>query len=221
MIPTPVSKERAHLLAWELLPWLVNGTAGEFDRSHAEQHLRDCESCRDELARQRGIHLQMNVDTSAEPPVERGVARLLQRIDQLEQPAAQVVADARRAPRRRWAVVSYSLAALVVLEATGLAVLSSPLGGSPPAAEYRTLSTPDSSTGFATIRLVLEPAMQVGQIQSLLVPLHLQIVAGPSENGVYSLGPASTPGDVERQVSALRAARGVRFVEPVAGHDAR
>jgi len=68
---------------------------------------------------------------------------------------------------------------------------------------------------------VVDAKMQVGQLQALLVPLHLQIVGGPSENGVYSLGPASAPGDVENQVGALRAAPDVRFVEPVArGSDA-
>ena len=222
MIPTSVSKERAHLLAWELLPWLVNGTAVEYERSHLEAHLSDCKSCRDEFARQRSVHLQMNAGAPAAPPVEPGIARLLQQIGEQERPAPRAVANARWAPRGRWAVLTYSLAALVVLETTGLAVLGTKSGNAnSSAAEYRTLSTPEHSVGVATIRLVVDPAMQAGQLQSLLVPLHLQIVGGPGENGVYSLGPASTPGDIERQVSALRAARGVRFVEPVAGSDGR
>lgn len=222
MIPTSVSKERAHLLAWELLPWLVNGTAGECERSHVETHMSDCKPCRDEFARQRSVHLQMNVGAPAGPPVERGIARLFQQIDEQEQPAPRAVANARWAARGRWAMLTYSLAALVVLETTGLAVLGTQSGGANSSmAQYRTLSTPDRAAGLATIRLVVDPAMQAGQLQSLLVPLHLQIVGGPGENGVYSLGPASTPGDIERQVSALRAARGVRFVEPVAGQEGR
>lgn len=215
MIPTSVSDERAHLQAWELLPWLVNGTVSECERSHVEAHLRDCKSCRDEFARQHAVHLQMNTDVSAGPPVERGIERLLQQLEGRAQPAPRAAANA------RWAMFTYGLAALVVLETTGLALLGAKSGGADSAAPvYRTLSTPER-TGFATIRLVVDSTMQAGQLQSLLMPLHLQIVGGPSENGVYSLGPASTPGDVERQVSALRAARGVRFVEPVAGSDPR
>ena len=225
MIPTLVSDERAHLQAWELLPWLVNGTVSECERSHVEAHLRDCKSCRDEFARQHAVHLQMNTDVPAGPPVERGIERLLQQLDGQTEPAPRAAANARWAPRAvgnsRWAIFTYGLAALVVLETTGLALLGAKSGGADSAAPvYHTLSTPER-TGFATIRLVVDSTMQAGQLQSLLMPLHLQIVGGPSENGVYSLGPASTPGDVERQVSALRAARGVRFVEPVAGSDPR
>ncbi|HEV3423858.1 MAG TPA: zf-HC2 domain-containing protein [Paraburkholderia sp.] len=220
MSHTSVFDERAHLQAWELLPWLVNGTASECERGQVETHLRDCKPCREELARQHGIHGQMNADTPVGPPVEQGIARLLLQLDEQERqarPAARV-ANARWVPRGRRAALTYGLAALVLLETTGLAVLGSQSGGANPSAPvYRTLSTPERSGGFATIRLVVDATMQAGQLQSLLVPLHLQIVGGPSENGVYSLGPASTPGDVERQVSALRAARGVRFVEPVAG----
>ncbi len=54
------------------------------------------------------------------------------------------------------------------------------------------------------------------------MPLHLQIVAGPSESGVYSLGPTSAQpaGMVADQVDTLRTASGVRFAEPVDRGDA-
>jgi len=219
MIPTSVSDERAHLQAWELLPWLVNGAATESERGQVEAHLRDCESCREEFARQHRIHVQMNANAPAGPRVEQGIVRLLQQLDEQAQsrPRAAASARARWAPRSRWAVVTYGLAALVLLETTGLAVLGAQSGSSSSSAPvYRTLSTPDRLGGPATIRLVVDATMPAGQLQSLLVPLHLQIVGGPGENGVYSLAPALVPGDIERQVNTLRAARGVRFVERVA-----
>lgn len=210
---TSVSDERAHLQAWELLPWLVNGTASDSQRDMVEAHLRDCRSCGEEFERQHAIHMQMNAEAPAKLRVEQGVARLLREIDEHARPVA---ANARWAPRGRQAVLTYGLAALVLLETTGLAVLGAQSGtANSVASGYRTLSTPDRTTGLATIRLVVDAKMQAGQLQALLVPLHLQIVGGPSENGVYSLGPASAPGDVGNQVSALRAASDVRFVEPV------
>jgi anti-sigma factor RsiW len=206
-----VFDERAHLQVWELLPWLVNGTASESERGEVEAHLRDCKPCGEELARQRRAHAQMNAEVLAGPPVEQGIARLLQVIDEQAHPA----------PRSRRAALTYGLVALVLLQTAGLAVLGTRLGDSPSAPVYRTLSTPERSASQVTIRLVVDETMPAGRLQSLLVPLHLQVVGGPSDNGVYSLGPASAPGDVERQVNALRAAHGVRFVEPVgSGRDA-
>lgn len=82
----------------------------------------------------------------------------------------------------------------------------------------RKLGLPGSgsgSAGRATIRLVVDPSMTVGRLQSLLVPLHLEIVGGASENGVYSLAPVSGGSDKATQVATLRATPGVRFVEPV------
>ncbi|TKC91499.1 hypothetical protein FAZ69_03310 [Trinickia terrae] len=211
----PVDVERTHLHAWEMLPWLVNGTLPEAERAQVEAHLAGCESCREELARQRGLFSQMNAKEIEGPSADQGVARLLLQIDERPRQAAPAASGA-RAPRNRWAAIAYGLAALLVLETGGVAVLSSQSdAGSHASAVYRTLSLPDSTASRATIRLVVDPAMTAGGLQALLVPLHLQIVAGPTENGVYSLGPAAKRGDVERQIGELRAASGVRFVEPV------
>ncbi|SDI39347.1 zf-HC2 domain-containing protein [Paraburkholderia phenazinium] len=216
MNTTSLFDERAHLQVWELLPWYVNGTASADERDTVETHLRDCTSCRGEYARQLDIHVQMNVEVPTGPPVEQGIAHLLHQIDEQARPLPRAAANARWTPHGRRAWVTYGLAALVLLETTGLVMFGAPSRGSSPAVSvYRTLSTPDRSTALATIRLVVDATMPAGQLQALLVPLHLQIVGGPGENGVYSLAPVATPGDVERQVSALRTAQGVRFVEPV------
>lgn len=219
--------ERAHLHAWELLPWLVNGTASDTQRSQVDDHVEACARCREELARQRALHATMNATCAAGPPLERGLARLQRQIEAVEwrsaAPPRPLLLDAARS---RWAFVACGLAAMVLLEAGGLAVLGTQLSadGHRAAPLYRTLSSPETTASSATIRLVVDESMRVGTLQSVLVPLHLQIVGGPSEHGVYSIGPSGPSGpeggDVEQQLSALRATPGVRFAEPVGGeHD--
>jgi len=207
----------AHPRAWKLLPWLVNGTLAGVELAQIEAHLNDCRQCRNELALQRSIYARMNAHDAPGPPLEQGLARLMRDIDERHRPMPL----ASRPPRRailgqRRAAIFYGLAALLLFETGGLAVLASRLEtASRLPATYRTLSAPDVQASRATIRLVVDDAMRIKQLQALLVPLHLQIVAGPTQGGVYSLAPASQPGDTERQIAALRGAPGVRFAEPL------
>lgn len=202
--------ERTHLRVWDSLPWVVNGTAADSVRREVDEHLRECVHCREELVRQRRVHAGMNAGNDVELPIERGLDRLMRKVDAREQPAVPHVA-AGGAARSRWAWVACGLAAMVLLEAGGFLAL----GVSHRGAAYRTLSSPDAGLPQASIRLVVDASMTVGQLQALLVPRNLQIVGGPNEDGVYSVGALGRGHDIEKDVAALRAAPGVRFVEPV------
>lgn len=201
--------QRVHLRVWDLLPWIVNGTASESARRDVDAHVSDCVHCREELVRQQRVHAAMNADTEVALPIERGLERLLERVDVHEQQAARY-GRASGMGRSRWAWVACGLAAMVLLEAGGLVGLSTSSHDS----TYHTLSSPDAGLPQAAIRLVVDPSMTASQLQALLVPLHLQIVAGPNEDGVYSLGVLGRGHDIEKDTAALRAAPGVRFVEP-------
>ena len=201
--------ERVHLRVWDLLPWIVNGTASESVHRDVDAHVSECVHCREELVRQQRLHAAMNVDAEVEPPVERGLERLLEKVDAHEQQAAQH-ARAGGTKHSRWAWVACGLAAMVLIEAGGIVELST----SHHDGAYHTLSSPDAGLPQAAIRLVVAPSMTVGQLQALLVPLNLQIVGGPNEDGVYSLGMLGRGHDIEKDTAALRAAPGVRFVEP-------
>ncbi len=54
-----------HRQAWDLIPWIVNGTADAPDRAAIETHLSQCEQCREELQFQRTLRATM----TAEPTV--------------------------------------------------------------------------------------------------------------------------------------------------------
>ena len=84
--------------------------------------------------------------------------------------------------------------------------------------EYRTgAREPAESAPRATIRAVLAPTLTLGELQALLGQAQLQIVAGPSDAGVYSLAPMSAQAAAATQpaLAQLRAHPGVRFAEPV------
>ncbi|CAB3725390.1 zf-HC2 domain-containing protein [Paraburkholderia rhynchosiae] len=213
----PAESELAHLHVWELLPWIVNGRASDAERKLVDAHVRDCERCRAELASQRKLCAAMGSREQAGPDVERGLDHLWERFDEDAQPVLHTgTSSSAGAPMRsRMTAIACGLAAIVLLETGALATLGFTRGADSAPASYRTLSQADAGTTRATIRLVADPAMPVGRLQALLVPLRLQIVGGPSENGVYSLAPVATPGDVAKQLAVLRAAPGVRFAEPV------
>lgn len=213
----PDESELAHLQVWELLPWVVNGRISERERKLVDDHMRGCERCQAELAAQRKLCAAMSSREVADAGVERSLERLWQRFDKEAQPAViRTGTSSSAAPwRGQMAAIACGLAAIVLLETGALATLGFSRGADRAPASYRTLAQAEGEVARATIRLVADPAMPIGQLQGLLVPLHLQIVGGPSENGVYSLAPVVLPADVVKQLAALRAVPGIRFAEPV------
>lgn len=207
-----------HQQAWELLPWFVNGTASTQERRLVEQHLEQCEDCRAELALQRRLHTAMTQDLAATPDLDRGLERLWQRIDSAPAADAAEEPQASAEPRRRKPLFRHALAAMVVLQAGVLAVLGAQFlllhQEDETAAPYTTLSSHEAGASRATIRIVPAADMRAGELGSLLRQLNLQIVAGPTEAGVYSLAPLSAHADAAAQLARLRASTGIRFAEP-------
>lgn len=219
-----VDEERKHLRIWEMLPWIVNGTVAVELADDVQEHLRQCALCRTELARQRWVSTVMNMDDWRAPAVERGLEKLMHRlIEEDGEPRGRRVrgpwyrrSEAMAASSRRATMVAYGLAAVVLLEAGALAVVGRQLLGQQAQSGYRTLSSSAASTHHATIRFVADDTMPLGRLRELLASQNLQIVSGPGQNGVYSLAPVNSGGDVEAQVAGLRRASGVRFAEPIA-----
>lgn len=211
-----------HRLTWEAMPWVVNGSASEAQRRSVAMHVRDCDDCRAELARQREWHASMVRERAATTDVDAGLHKLWKRIDQAEEDSAQAsAAGARRhgqPPAGRWGgnALVYSLTFAVVVEAIGISVLGigllSRTGTSP---SYRTLSDSAVRGDGGTIRMIPATSMTPGQLQALLKGLELQVVAGPNAVGAYALAPLSAQPSLDTQLAGLRAVPGMRLVEPI------
>jgi Putative zinc-finger len=214
----------AHRQAWDLIPWIVNGSAPESELLVVQAHLEGCADCRQELEFQRQLQAAMAVPSGVEIDVRDSWQRLRSRLDAAAQPEAAARNGQRRARASGKAWMPWLVAAMVVqaigLGALGTAWWSRPtLPASMPAGAYRTLSAPEASVQPATIRVVFAPDVTVAQVQGMLAAARLQVRAGPSEVGVWTLGPA---GDSSQAATAavlreLRAQSEVRFAEAVAG----
>lgn len=221
----------AHRQAWDLIPWIVNGSAPESEQLAVQAHLEECPDCRQELDFQRQLHSAMAVQSTSEIDMHDSWQRLRSRLDTAARPDA-IVRDAQRRSRRAGKAAGRSampwLVAAMVVQAIGLGALGAAwwsrttVSGSAPASTatvYRTLSAPEAMVQAATIRVVFAPEVTVTQVQATLAAAGLQVRAGPSEVGVWTLGPA---GDSSRAATAaalsqLRARSEVRFAEALVG----
>jgi hypothetical protein len=114
-----------------------------------------------------------------------------------------------RKVRRPW------LIAAVWLQMVAIAALASALFISVRQPEYKTLSTatPEATDPRAAVRVVFAPDASVNKVNELVRQVEGNIIAGPSEAGVYTL---AAPGgkDVQQIIESLRAHPEVLFAEP-------
>lgn len=224
---------RLHREIWQLIPWVVNGSAAAADTRAVDDHLRNCADCRDEFALQSRLHSGMqDAPASIHDPVD-AFARLLTRIDRdltatgdssgvavPEQPMR--VGAGRFAFAERWLP---ALVAAVVVQAIGLVAMAGFVMQRAPApvfdgtSAYQTLSRPAVSSAAATIRFVPAPTLTLGALQNLLSEAGLRIVDGSEDSAIYALAPTrdrAVNADVPSTLAQLRAHPGVLLAEPIA-----
>lgn len=215
----------AHCRTWDLIPWVVNGTATPAQRERVEQHLRDCADCRREFALQQQLLAGMRDEPGTAHDPQPALRRLMARLD-TELPAMAAAAPARpRGMPSRW---TPWLAAAVVVQAIGLALLGGMLLGRPEPGlsrigetGYRTLSS-DVTPTTAAIRLVVTPDTTLARLQTLLGQTRLRIVESTADNAAFGLAPqdaamAVDPEFVRDAVMRLRSEACVVLAEPIAG----
>lgn len=209
-----------HREVWALLPWLASGTATPGQQRQAQAHLLGCAECRAELAREEQLARAMRLPPRAAPDAERGLQRLMQRLDQSDDAPAvpgrwRLLAGARLGVG---AVAALGLAEALLVAALGWWWLQAPLAGD--AAPYRTLTQREAAGAEGPRwRVVFERQRSVGELQVLLARQGLVIVGGPSEAGAFTLGPAGPAGtpDADAVAAQLRQVPGVVFAEAVGG----
>jgi Putative zinc-finger len=206
-----------HREAWELIPWVVNATATEQERALVHAHLADCADCTSEFRFQSELRTAVLGTSTPVADASASFLKLSARLDSA--PAATATY------RRRFAAFTgrRTLLAVVALEAVcviGLSTALSVRGPTLGVAAYRTLGAGAEFPRHATIRAVLDPALSLSELQAMLAELQLQIVAGPSAAGVFSLAPeagAPPSASTAQTVSKLRSRTSVRFAEPTDG----
>ena len=193
--------------AWELMPWVLLDSASGEQAAWLENHLAGCASCRAEFAQQSRLRLALSLPPDPSLDAEAGLNRLLARID-----ASDPQKAAPPPQPRAWLV--RALAAAVLVQAVGLGVLGVKLASveNPP---YRTLSETPPPAPPGAIRVVPDAGMSLADWNDLLHALHLQVVHGPNSVGAYTVVPTDAAATAGQILPKLRAARGIRFAEPI------
>ena len=192
-----------HARAFELLPWLVNGTLDRPERESVEQHVRACIVCRLEIKEQQRLHGAVRARRTVDVSAEAGFDRLDRELD-----------AENRIGRRPWRTRYGTAAPFAVAAAAGVAVLAVLLWVTPlpelAGTGYQTLAT--SPADAALLDIVFADQTTAAQMQALLDDIGGEIVAGPSNLGRYSVRVDRTDGaELEEILGTLAADPRVRF----------
>lgn len=210
-----------HRQLWELIPWVVNGSASRTERQALEEHLPHCADCRDEYAFQSRLQAGIAADTPGvrESDAQAGLRQLFARIDTSVSPAASPAARSSATEPRRFRLGSRALIAAVVVQAIGLALFAALLlQRERTQARYETLTRAPAQVTQATIRLVPAPTLTLAELQAMLATEKLRIVESNPGGSIYGLAPdpaapaLATADAIER----LRRQAGILLAEPIA-----
>ena len=185
-----------HSRAFELLPWLVNGTLAGAERDAVEQHARTCIACRRELKEQQRLHAAVRARRTVDVSAEAGFDRLERRARRRGARRAAALASplrdgrsvrgrgGRRHGRARDPAVVHAVARA---RRDNYSTLATPAAETPPCST----SCSRSDTTAA-------------EMQALLDDIGGEIVAGPSELGRYSVRVAGDATERTRSRAARR-----------------
>jgi hypothetical protein len=216
-----------HAEAWALLPWLANGRIAAEDREWVEAHVQGCAECRAELAAQRLVSSQVARDVASSTPTaaseeQQSFNKLWARIEAAESASGTATGTvAAAAPVARTSRTVRWLAAAVVVQALGLAVLGLALrNGSPVEASFRTVARVEPRLNAPSVRLVFAPGASIATVNTLLTHQGLSIVSGPGNSGNYTAelsSDAVASGASAESVAAVMARDpNVTFAQPIA-----
>ncbi|MET0985257.1 MAG: zf-HC2 domain-containing protein [Steroidobacteraceae bacterium] len=198
-----------HEQCWDDIPWLVNGRLSEAEQQRVLMHAENCTECGEELRQQREVHAQLRGTQGDMEMSDASWNKLLARIDaQPQHPAEEDQLIGTMKPRRqRWMVAAVWAQGVAI--AGLLAALLVPQRG----AEYVTLSASDSRPQ-GSLRVVFAPSASLDRVNTLLREVSAEIVAGPSEAGVYTVAVANR--ETASAIAELRQHDEVLFAESTA-----
>jgi hypothetical protein len=191
----------------DLFPWYLNGTLGGSERQRVDAHVRECSTCRDELAKERRIYEEMAIAPSVEYMPAPSLKRLQSAIDDRGEELTPSRAAVRRLPP--WRALA---AASMALAAAAVAFLTAHRWEQLHGPNYHTVTTSITHPRDEVIRAVFAPTVTLVDLQAILAEAQLRIISGPTEAGVYSLA-ATSHRAVGASLALLRNHPEVRFAE--------
>jgi anti-sigma-K factor RskA len=200
-----------HARCWQQLPWWLNGTLLADDARTVEQHVAECTLCATELELQRALQARLRDSDGVTIAPQSAWQKMARRLDDEDEALARGHFKVR--PKHvgvwQWAVVAQ---ALVIVALVAWQPMSQP--------SYETLTAvADATPTRGSVRVVFRHDVNVDEVNAILRQLSAQIVAGPSEAGVYTLAlPTVTQRGNDSEHAAilqrLRSDARIVFAEP-------
>jgi hypothetical protein len=217
-----------HDEVWLLLPWLANGRLGTAERVQAEEHVRGCAECAQELQVQRRMCALLTEPERITYAPGPSLRKLMERIDDGHSPPVAGNREPTRAPVGRralaatWRPPGLAWAATFVLALTlGLLMATAYRWSQPLYATYT--SAPRAPA--EVLHVAFDPALPFGTVEELLRSAGARVVEGPDTSGVFGIAPeqartgesgAASPA-LRTLATRLRGDPRVRWIEPLPG----
>lgn len=200
-----MSQSITHSRAFELLPWLVNGSLGAEERDLVEQHVRSCLACHRELKEQQRLRAALRAQPVVHLSPQTNFDKLARSLDG---PPVLGVSPARRFTQ----LVRFAAAAAVAVTAVGAVLWLSPTRLDT-SGDYRTLANGhEASRG--ELDIVFGQSVTQAEMQSVLEQIGAKIEGGPSGVGRYRVRlehPIASNVELDALVAKLSKDPRVRF----------
>ena len=190
---------------WELIPWYVNGSLPPEDMALIQRHVAGCTECTLEVSRQRGLAGLIAFDAPDETAAARSWKKLSTQI-RSEQDGA------RKASRNAFYLAGFR-GGLMLGGACAAACLLAIVIVLPIDSGFRTLSSNTRGAG-ETIKFQTVAGLTQSQLEAILFDHGLELVAGPSEAGVYTAVSVHSESNLDLAAQALMAAPQIIFAAP-------
>jgi hypothetical protein len=203
-----VSQPIPHSRAFELLPWLVNGSLGADERDAVEQHIRSCLACHRELKEQQRLRVALRAQPAVHLSPQTNFEKLAHALDGHPVPVAQPA-------RRLGPFVRFAVAAAVAAIAVGAVLWLSPVHVDK-RGDYQTLANGQAAAP-GQIDIVFGQSVTQAQMQSLLEEIGGKIESGPSGVGRYRVrleAPIESKARLDALVAKLNDDPRVKFAAP-------
>ena len=170
-----------HSRAFELLPWLVNGSLGAVERDAVEQHVRSCLSCHRELKEQQRLRTALRAQPAVHISPQTGFEKLVRALE------GQPILAARPAARPFDAFLRFAAVAAAALLVVGGLLWLAPAGHDTRGdAAYETLAS-GRQAARGELDVVFVQSITAAQMQGLLEEIDGSIAAGPTDAGRYRI----------------------------------
>ncbi len=219
-----------------MLPWLANDRLSGAERERAEEHVRVCNECAQELAVQRRFCDALSAPERVTYAPGPSFRKLLERIDgpDAQSPRGseaastvsrpEVVAARGRGRGRTgnaalWRPPGLAWAASFLVMVGVTAMVATTYRWSEP--RYVTKSdTPVETRGQGVLHIAFDRELTIGEVEELLQADGARVVSGPDATGIFGIAPVARAGGSATQPllrlsDRLRADPRVRWVEPI------